>query len=278
MEWLENRAYWLGEINRADLMYRFGVSLPQASADLALYQEMAPGNLSYDSKGRVYRRAEAFKPLFEKDERDWLTSNSREDEGLRSLGMVSVRPDNAVGLPSVISALAQSFRTRTPVSVLYQSFKDPEPRRTTICPHNIVETALRPHVRAWDATKARFVDMVTSRILQADPSDDETWVPVEADVQWNTMVNIVLIPSSKLTENQRSITEAIHCMADGRKCVEVRECLAYYYLSSLYLVDAVRYQQGDPKDHNVGLAVENWEELQYIVMGGSRDASPERRP
>lgn len=265
MEWLENRAYWLGEINRADLMLRFGISLPQASADFSLYQKLAAGNLSYDPKGRVYRRADAFVPLFQKGDREWLTANSKEDEGLRSLGMVSVNPTSVVGLPSVIALLAQSFRTRTPLGILYQSFKDPDPRRTVICPHSIVDTNLRPHVRGWDGMRAKFVDIVSSRILEAALAPNETWVPVEADVEWQTTVEVVLIPSKKLSPNQRRITETIHGMADGRKVVEVRGCLVYYYLSSLYLVEAIRLYQGQPKDHDFGLAVENWKDLQPFV-------------
>jgi hypothetical protein len=38
-------APWEGGINRADIMERFGVSVPQASKDLSLYEEKAPGNL-----------------------------------------------------------------------------------------------------------------------------------------------------------------------------------------------------------------------------------------
>ena len=42
LEFIEFRLFWEGSINRADLVEFFGVSVPQASKDLALYQERAP--------------------------------------------------------------------------------------------------------------------------------------------------------------------------------------------------------------------------------------------
>lgn len=37
---------------------------PQASADLGLYQQLAPGNLVYDSSEKRYVSTEDFKPIF----------------------------------------------------------------------------------------------------------------------------------------------------------------------------------------------------------------------
>ena len=41
LEFIEFRLFWEGGINRADIMERFGVSVPQASKDLSLYEEKA---------------------------------------------------------------------------------------------------------------------------------------------------------------------------------------------------------------------------------------------
>jgi hypothetical protein len=41
LEFIEFRLYWEGGINRSDIREFFGVSVPQASKDLSLYQEMA---------------------------------------------------------------------------------------------------------------------------------------------------------------------------------------------------------------------------------------------
>mgnify|MGYP003617115712 CR=1 FL=1 len=62
-------------------------------------------------------------------------------------------------------------------------------------------------------------------------------------------------------EFQRQVIERDYKMADGVLKISTRACLIYYQLSAMYLVDAVRDHQGEPPDHNIGLAVKNWQEL-----------------
>ena len=52
LEFIEFRLFWEGAINRADIVDYFAVSVPQASKDLSLYQERAPGNMEYDKRGK----------------------------------------------------------------------------------------------------------------------------------------------------------------------------------------------------------------------------------
>ena len=42
LEFIEFRLYWEGGIRRADITEKFGVSVPQASADIGAYQLTAP--------------------------------------------------------------------------------------------------------------------------------------------------------------------------------------------------------------------------------------------
>ena len=60
LEFIEFRLFWEGSINRAALVETFGVSVPQASKDLTLYQERAPGNMEYDTRAKRYVAAEKF--------------------------------------------------------------------------------------------------------------------------------------------------------------------------------------------------------------------------
>src|SRR5258706_16455995 len=77
LEFIEFRLFWEGGINRADIMERFGVSVPQASKDLSLYEEKAPGNLVYDKKQKRYLAAPGFRPVFLKPEADAYLSQLR---------------------------------------------------------------------------------------------------------------------------------------------------------------------------------------------------------
>ena len=64
LEFIEFRLFWEGGINRADITDQFGLSVPQASKDLNLYEEKAPGNLIYDKSAKRYLASPRFKPAF----------------------------------------------------------------------------------------------------------------------------------------------------------------------------------------------------------------------
>src|ERR1700684_596672 len=64
LEFIEFQLFWEGVINRSDITARFGVSVPQASNDLTLYRELAPGNLEYDASAKRYVTTPGFVPRF----------------------------------------------------------------------------------------------------------------------------------------------------------------------------------------------------------------------
>ena len=69
LEFIEFRLFWDGSVNRSDITERFGVSTPQASADLTQYRELAPENIRYDASAKRYLPTEGFRPR-------WLKPNA----------------------------------------------------------------------------------------------------------------------------------------------------------------------------------------------------------
>lgn len=59
------RAYFTGELRRADIEARFGIKPAASSRDLSAYRDLEPGNLDYDAAARCYRPTREFKLLFE---------------------------------------------------------------------------------------------------------------------------------------------------------------------------------------------------------------------
>lgn len=55
---------FLGTINRNDLVNRFGIKEAATTRDIALYKELAPNNITYDTKAKTYIGTEQFLPLF----------------------------------------------------------------------------------------------------------------------------------------------------------------------------------------------------------------------
>lgn len=53
-----------GTIQRAALADYFGISIPQASKDLSVYNKLAPANMKYDAVEKCYRRTDQFKRIY----------------------------------------------------------------------------------------------------------------------------------------------------------------------------------------------------------------------
>lgn len=266
LQWIENRLWWVGELNRSDLVTRFGISPPQATNDIALYKKLAPTSIRYDAKQKLYVCRDEFVPLFPKEHELWLKDSAAEAPSLNNIQMVSVTSLKRGIEPALVRTISRAARRRIPLRIKYQSMKAPDPDERIVSPHAIVETEVRWHVRAWDDKHQAYCDLVPSRIIEATPQPSAMWVSQERDKEWNRIVEIILIPSCKLTNNQRRIAERGYQMTEGRRILQVRACIAYYQLSAMYLVDAVRYHEGQPEERDFGIAVENWRELQPLVM------------
>lgn len=59
------RLYFMGEISRSDLASRFTVSSAGATHDLVLCRQIAPQDIEFDGRSKIYRIGKAFSPIFE---------------------------------------------------------------------------------------------------------------------------------------------------------------------------------------------------------------------
>ena len=56
-DWIAETLEVFGFINREHLVRKFGISVPQASADLSDFQRLRPGVMVYDKGRKCYVRA-----------------------------------------------------------------------------------------------------------------------------------------------------------------------------------------------------------------------------
>src|SRR5262245_22310283 len=77
LEFIEFRLYWEGRVNRSDLVHFFAISVPQASADLARYQERAAANIIYDKTAKTYVATPGFHPVLFEPSADQLLAQLR---------------------------------------------------------------------------------------------------------------------------------------------------------------------------------------------------------
>src|SRR5207248_9070360 len=145
LAFIEERLYWLGHVNRTDLVRRFGVSMSQASGDIARYLALAPEDVSYDKRAKRYAAGETFRPLLSGPDAKRFLGELR----LADLGIIkpedtmlgSLPPFAATPLPertieaSVLRQVLKAMRERRALDSHYQSMSRPEPLRRIIEPH-----------------------------------------------------------------------------------------------------------------------------------------------
>jgi predicted DNA-binding transcriptional regulator YafY len=240
LEFIEFRLFWEGGINRSDITEFFGVSVPQASKDLAQYRDLAPANIRYDATEKRYLAASRFKPRFLKPDPDRYLNQLRTIADRVMLAketwLERAPPAEAMPVPhrrveaGVLRALLDAVRRSRSVEILYQSMNviRPEAIWRRITPHAFGHDGLRWHVRAFCHIDNNFKDFILSRTFDlgkegepgARPSDDKVWF---------AYFTIVLKPNPKLGEAQQEAVAVEYGMSNKRAEVSLRKAMLYYF-------------------------------------------------
>lgn len=244
LEFIDFRLRWDGQLNRSDITEYFGISVPQASLDIARYLEIAPGNLEYDRRSRVYVATQKFKPLFPaSDPQRYLNGLLARSTGGAGIGESFVGwlpPIAAVPAPArrldgdVLAALLRAIRNAHALNVVYQSIAKPAPTTRTLTPMAIAHDGFRWHVRAFCHSHRDFRDFVIARILKvagvAPPG-----AKAEDDVEWRNILPLVLAAHPDLPVAARRAIEFDYGMTKGQVVFECRQALLFYVLRHLRL-------------------------------------------
>jgi hypothetical protein len=258
----------------------FNVSVPQASLDLAKYQELAPRNTEYDRTAKTYVASPFFSPIIAATD-----AHAYLDQVLGlQLGIVQSNssflgtspPTGAVKdpsrrvNPSTLRAVLTAIKHRRTVEIEYQSMSTPAPSTRTISPHAIVFDGFRWHVRAFCHRRNDFLDFVFARILKIAPGDNSLVDPL-ADSVWQREVEVTILPHPELPEGQKRALELDYGMQEGRLVLRTREALLLYLLEHL----RVLHEPGD-LDVPKHLLLENREALKPFFK--SHGLGNEQRP
>lgn len=242
LEFVDYRLQWEGHINRSDLMDVFGISVPQASLDIARYMELAPENMRYDRSARVYLAGERFKPAFETgDPARYLNDllglvsglSSKDSSFIGWMPPVAVAPIPTRVIPGgTLVCLLRAIRTGQTVVADYQSMSRPTPSRRVLAPHAIAFDGFRWHARAYCYARKEFRDFVLPRMLAVELGEPSS-IDAARDTTWTNNVRLVLVPHPQLSESRRRVVELDYGMVDGEAVVECREALLFYMLKHL---------------------------------------------
>lgn len=245
LEFIDFRLQWDGRLNRSDLTDFFGISVPQASLDIAKYQELRPGNMEYDRRSRVYVATAAFSPVFP------VSHPSRYLNELLAVATgvlprdatfvgwwppvgIAPMPTHTLGV-EVLTALLRAIRDGTGLRVRYQSISLPDPQSRAMTPHALAFDGVRWYVRAFCHVKNRFRDFVIARILEIEGQEPPAAGGAD-DIEWQTIVTLVLAPNPELGKTRARVVELDYGMTDGELHVPCRQALLFYALGQLGLL------------------------------------------
>lgn len=246
LEFIEFRVYWEGGIRRADLTETFGVSVPQASGDLSLYQDLAPGNIVYDSSEKKYVATEQFHSKFCDVSAErylaYLKDAAGEQLKLADSWMSQIPAAETMPLPTrrlkaeVLKQMVAAVRAQRSLEVSYQSLnkEDREQAWRRISPHAFAFDGMRWHVRAFCHRDSKFKDFVLSRCESAR-NEDSPACDSASDRLWHERVEVVLQANPRLKPHQRAAIEEDYAMVDHRLTFSVRKALLFYFEKYLRL-------------------------------------------
>ena len=231
---IDFKVCFLGTIGRNDLVGRFGIKEAAATRDITLYKELAPQNLEYDTKAKVYTRSKDFEPLFDYSPTQALAALAHgfgDDFVGTHKGFIACEMPAQLNKPSLstLSVLTRAIHQKKVVKITYRSLSSGRTTRE-IVPFVLVDNGLRWHVRAYDRRQSRFSDFVITRI--ADPviidSIVEEHETRESDNQWNRIVDLEIVPHPRL--KYAKTIETDYAMENGVLNVDVRAAVAGYVL------------------------------------------------
>ena len=229
------RLRFLGEVRRPDLMLSFGIQSAAASRDLALYKDLAPSNMDYDSRGKRYLLGDQFAPLFPTPSSQilsWLVDQLGDATAPSTEALLPCLIPSRLSHPNidVLACVTRAIHLGQVLGINYHSISSGESRRE-IVPFALLDTGLRWHVRAFDRKTSQFRDFVLTRIREPQVHRDS--LPLrhelpEHDVQWTRIVELELVPHPD--QPRPSITCMDYDMPDGVLRLKLRAALAGYAL------------------------------------------------
>jgi hypothetical protein len=245
LNYLEFRVLFTGQIGRADLMNRFGISEAAATRDLCRYRELAPANLKFDKSQKIYRIGDGFGRYLLKDVESRqllraLIQGVGDDFGINAGSMISCElPAQMQVLEAeTLAAVSRAIYQKCVLQIEYFSMTGNHGLRE-IVPFSIASTGLKWMVRAYCRRKNIFCDFVLNRIKRATvlsqsfPKEFET---KEYDDEWNRFLRLELVPHPSATVENQAKTEQEFQMEEGVYYLRVRAALAGFVLR-LWSVD-----------------------------------------
>ncbi len=257
LAYIEFRLWFLGDACRRDLIERFGIAPAVATRDFTAYRELAPQNIDFDGRRKVYIPSERIAPLFEHSTERVLSAISKgfgDGDDRQGGSYLPCELPVRLNRPSLaeLAVVTRAIHQKQVLRVKYHSLKRGAAVRE-IVPHAMADSGLRWHTRVFDRKTQEFRDLVISRIEAAVLVPDGEILPHEmpqADEEWNRRIDLVLVVHPGV--DRPEIVHRDFGMKRGELHVTVRAAVAGYVLQQ-WNVDCSPDRKLDPTIHRLCL-------------------------
>lgn len=225
--YLDQCLTWRGQVNRKDLIERFGISSPQAAIDFREYLErVAEPKPSYDTVRKCYLADSKHRGL------PFTHEAGSPDELVRSTASSSFSqlPSPVRQCPPfVMRQLYQAIEQRLKIEIDYVSMSSGLRQNQWIAPANFASDGERLHVRAWSLHHQEWRDYLPVRM---SPESSFSIAPIAQelprDADWEELVEIRLRPISILSDEQKAAVRLEYGFTADVLSFQIRRSLEFY--------------------------------------------------
>lgn len=234
--YIETCLYWSGGITATQLAKVFVIARQNAQISIEAYRQKYPGNMVYNASTKRHEASDSFQAHCIKPEPlrylnylrgNSLTNHFWEDE---DWGHIPVEDADAFYRPyidkDVIRVVTEAIQQHKTLQLYYHSKADGF-EHLTIAPQHLIYASKRYHIRAFCFQKNKPVDLVLSRMLEVEFSD-QPWVSSAEDEEWNNSVELQFMPNPDLPELVKKTLLLDFRLENNIYTLKVRKALAFY--------------------------------------------------
>lgn len=242
--YIETCLYWGVGITARQLGETFQIARQNAQATIDAYRQLHPNSMVYQPSRKRHEATDSFTPHYINQEPrrylNYLRGNSLanqfwEDEEWSGLPVQDVdtlfRPYLET---ATVRKVVTAIQTQQALHLEYHAKVGIQ--HLTVAPNQLVYASQRYHLRAYCYDWNKFIDLVLSRILRAELSDED-WVSSEEDTEWNRYVELQFIPNPALPEALKKTLLLDFRLDENVYTIPVREALSAYVLREMERLD-----------------------------------------
>lgn len=232
---VERLLYWRGTINRSDLCYYFGISLPQASKDLVSYTTLNPGACQYDVRRKCYVAAGKMSAVLHEpnfgEAMEMVGPAIRDNEAYGEFVLSFSRP-RRVADQQLHRKLSLAACQQECCEVTYWSVRTGKSEKRWISPRSFGHDGLRWHVRAYCHRDLAFRDFVIGRFQKINSSKPCPHLS-QVDTEWLEVVTLIFRANPGLSAEKQQALEMDFGMEGGYLRLPCRRAMKIYALRRL---------------------------------------------